>query len=174
MRRSLAIALWLVGGARMADAAEPLRAGDLFPSFSGKRLTGKSLELPAAAAGKAAVIVFGFSRVSGKDSALWTERLSKESSDVVPGYQGIVLESAPRMLRGVILSGIKNGMPAGFRSARLRYFKMRSFGGLPRPEAPDIAIIGERAKASCCAVDQSRPYAPSIQTEGFRERRSRP
>lgn len=133
MRRSLAIALWLVGGARMADAAEPLRAGDLFPSFSGKRLTGKSLELPAAAAGKAAVIVFGFSRVSGKDSALWTERLSKESSDVVPGYQGIVLESAPRMLRGVILSGIKNGMPAGVQERAIALFQDEKLWRAPAP-----------------------------------------
>jgi len=54
----------------MSDAADQsslpsIRPGQMFPQFSGQTLTGKSLELPAAAMGKPAVVVFSFTKAAG-------------------------------------------------------------------------------------------------------------
>jgi hypothetical protein len=50
--------------------AGSLHAGELFPTISGITLSGKLLELPAAASGKPAVVVVSFSRATGKDAHL--------------------------------------------------------------------------------------------------------
>jgi hypothetical protein len=91
--------------------AEPLRAGDLFPQLRGQTLTSKSLELPTAACGKPAVVIFSFSRTAGKDARLWNEHVAGDFSNTVPGYMVIVLESVPKLFRGVVVSGIKSAMP---------------------------------------------------------------
>ena len=92
--------------------ATPLHSGDLFPRLSGQCLSNKSLELPTAAAGKPAVVIFSFSKAAGDDSRLWNEHLAKDFSNSVPAYSIIVLGSVPRLLRGMIVSDIKKGMPA--------------------------------------------------------------
>jgi hypothetical protein len=92
------------------DAAS-LHAGELFPKISGRTLTGKLLELPAVAGGKPAVVVFSFSRTAGKDAHLWNDHLSRGVSNAVPVYEVIVLESAPKLFRGMAISGIRSGMP---------------------------------------------------------------
>ena len=94
-------------------AAQPgsVQAGKSFPRLAAKTLTGKSLELPAAALGKPAVLLFSFSRTAGKDAHLWNERLARDFSSAVPAYEVVVLESVPKLFRGLALSGIRNGMP---------------------------------------------------------------
>ncbi len=94
-----------------AAQPDPLRAGESFPGLSAKTLTGKSLELPAAALGKPAVLLFSFSRAAGKDAHLWKERLARDFSNAVPAYDVVVLESLPKLFRGLALSGIRSGMP---------------------------------------------------------------
>jgi hypothetical protein len=89
----------------------PVHAGVAFPRLSAKTLTGKSLELPAAALGKPAVLLFSFSRTAGKDAHLWKERLARDFSSAVPTYDVVVLESVPKLFRGLVLSGIRSGMP---------------------------------------------------------------
>jgi ATP10 protein len=95
--------------------APPLQVGDAFPQISGQTLTGKSLQLPDAAAGKPALVVFSFSRAAGKDARSWNEHLFKDFSNSkaipVPGYQVIVLESVPKLFRSMAISGIKSNMP---------------------------------------------------------------
>ncbi len=98
----------LVLARMVAGADAPLHAGDLFPPFSGQTLTNKALELPAA--GKASVIVFTFSRAAGKDARLWNERLTKDFPAALV-YEAIELESAPRLVRGMALAGIRSGIP---------------------------------------------------------------
>jgi hypothetical protein len=114
--------LFVIQRAGAADTA-PLHTGDLFPQLSGLTLTNKSLELPAVASGKPAVIVFSFSRAAGNDARLWNEHLSKDFSNAVPDYQVIVLESVPRLLRGTAVSGIKNTMPAARQDRSIVLYK---------------------------------------------------
>ncbi len=83
----------------------------MFPQFSGETLTGKAMELPAAALGQPAVVVFSFSKAAGNDSRSWSERLSKDFANAVPIYTIIELESVPKLFRGMALSGIKSSMP---------------------------------------------------------------
>jgi hypothetical protein len=99
----------LIGFAQLN--AVPLHTGDLLPQLSGQTLANKPLELPSAASGKPAVLVFGFSRTGGKDARLWNTHLAKDYSNADPGYDVIVLESAPKLFRGMIVSGIRSGMP---------------------------------------------------------------
>jgi ATP10 protein len=93
----------------------PLYVGESFPRISGQTLTNKQLNLPAAAIGKPAFVVFSFSKAAGKDARLWNERLLKDysESNVVdaPGYQVIVLERVPRLIRSIVVSSMKNNMP---------------------------------------------------------------
>jgi hypothetical protein len=88
--------------------ASPLHTGDPFPQVSGQTLTNKPLALPAAAAGKPAFVVFSFSRAAGKDARLWNERLFKDYSNsnaiAVPGFQVIVLEWMPKLIRGMAVA----------------------------------------------------------------------
>lgn len=88
-----------------------LRPGQMFPQFSGQTLTGKSVELPAAALGGPAIVIFSFSRTAGKDARSWNEHLSRDFPQAVPSYTVIVLESVPKLVRGMALSGIKGSMP---------------------------------------------------------------
>ena len=83
----------------------------MFPQLSGQTLTGKSLELPAAAMGKPAVVIFSFSKTAGNDARSWNERLSRDFPKDVPSYTIILLESVPKLFRGLAVSGIKSSMP---------------------------------------------------------------
>jgi hypothetical protein len=100
---------------RSVNAGQPeagsLHAGELFPTISGTTLSGKLLELPAAAISKPAVVVFTFSRTAGKDAHLWNEHLVRGFSNAVPGYDIIVMESVPKLFRGIAMSGIRSSMP---------------------------------------------------------------
>ena len=118
MPRYLIFALLTVGSLVLTSLvnaaqpdADPLHAGELFPKISGKTLTGKLLELPAAATGKPAVVVFSFSKTAGKDARSWNEHIARDFSNAVPGYQVIVMESVPKLFRGMAMSGIKSSMP---------------------------------------------------------------
>jgi hypothetical protein len=118
MPRYSVLALLMVGflvlmppvNAAQPDAG-PLHAGEMFPNISGKTLTGKLLELPAAAIGRPAVMVFSFSRTAGKDARSWNEHIARGFSNTVPGYEVIVMESVPKLFRGMAMSGIRGSMP---------------------------------------------------------------
>lgn len=104
----LTAALWL--HAAQSDTSST-RPGQMLPQISGQTLTGKSLELPTAAIGKPAIVIFSFSRTAGNDARSWNERLSRDFPKDVPSYTIIVLESVPKLFRGMALSGIKSSMP---------------------------------------------------------------
>jgi hypothetical protein len=103
----LVLTLSVNAGQREAGS---LHAGELFPTISGITVFGNLLELPAAAIGKPAVVVFSFSRTAGKDAHSWNEHLARGISNAVPGYDLIVMESVPKLFRGVAMSGIRSSM----------------------------------------------------------------
>jgi hypothetical protein len=111
-----ALALTSVASASQA-ALIPLHSGDIFPQCSGKTLTGKTLELPSTTVGKTAVVVFSFSRTGGRDSRVWSEHLSKDFPDLSINTI-ILLESVPKLFRGMALSGIKKAMTSSIMQDR--------------------------------------------------------
>ncbi len=89
-----------------------LQVGEVFPQFTGKTLMGKPLELPTAAAGKPAVVIFSFSKSAGKDAHLWNEAIAKGFPNTLQSYTLIMLESVPTLFRGMVVAGIKSNMPS--------------------------------------------------------------
>lgn len=82
------------------------------PSIEGDSLAGRKVGLPDAAAGKIAVLVFGFTKASKNQTSAWATRLQtdvKTRADIEL-YQLPVLESVPRLVRGMVISGIRKGV----------------------------------------------------------------
>jgi len=88
----------------------PLQVGDALPHVSGQTLSGKQLALPADAAGKPAIVSFSFSKAGGKDSGLWSDHVEKDFPAVGRPYTLMMIEAAPKFVRGMIISGSKKGM----------------------------------------------------------------
>lgn len=103
--------------AEQAQSATALNLGDVLPDISGQTPSGGSLHLSDVVAHKTSVVVFSFSRTAGKDARLWNDHLYKDygSNRLVAGSTVIMLEAAPRLLRGIIVSELKKNMPPSMR-----------------------------------------------------------
>ena len=90
-----------------------LRVGDHLPDVAGQNLSGTPTHLSTVVGGKIAVVVFSFSKSGGKDTQIWDRQLVGDfgSSPSVALSTVINLEAAPRLLRSVIVSGIKSSIP---------------------------------------------------------------
>lgn len=119
------LSLWLslLSAASRAQTGDvQLKPGDVLPTVSGQTLTGQNLELPSAAAGELAVVTFSFSHAAGRDAQDWAQRLSKDLPQT-PLFTVIVLESAPRLVRGMAVSGIKKGMPSALHARTILLYR---------------------------------------------------
>jgi hypothetical protein len=106
-----------LNAAQAQSATSALNLGDILPDVSGQTPSGGSLRLSDLVAGKTSVVVFSFSKTAGKDAQLWNDHLYKDygSNPPVAGSTVIMLEAAPRLLRGIIVSKLKNNMPPSMR-----------------------------------------------------------
>ena len=97
-------------------SGQSLAVGAVLPQLSGETLDGKPRALPAAAQGKIAFLTIAFSKRAGEHSRTWSERFSRDERPPanVTNYSIAMLEGVPRLLRGMIKSGIKRGVPAHF------------------------------------------------------------
>jgi len=87
------------------------------PKTEGESLAGNKVVLPDVASGKVAVLIFGFTKASKVPTAAWANKLRADFS-ARPGfelYQLPVLEDVPRLLRHMVISGIRNGVPDNLR-----------------------------------------------------------
>lgn len=87
------------------------------PKISGDSFAGHKVALPDATAGKVGVLIFGFTKASKTPTAAWAKRIFAEFGSR-PGfelYQLPVLEDVPRLVRGMVTSGIKSGVPENQR-----------------------------------------------------------
>jgi hypothetical protein len=87
------------------SAAYPLCGQQAFPSIQGETLTGKKVELPGAFGGQTVVIV-GFTHGSQKQTKEWAQRLHGQGA-----WSVAVLQDVPRLVRGMVVHGIKSGLP---------------------------------------------------------------
>jgi hypothetical protein len=91
----------------LAQSSQPL------PRLEGENFAGHKVLLPGDAAGKVTILVFGFSHASSKPTGAWADKLAAEFGSQ-PGfdlYQLPVLEDVPRLIRGMVVSGIKKSVP---------------------------------------------------------------
>jgi hypothetical protein len=115
--RQNAVAAGLVVLVMLLSVAAPgqpapshLKPDDTLPVLGGQALTGRWLDLPAAAGESPAAVILSFSRAGGRDAQNWAQHLSKDYPHLAI-YTVIFLESVPRLFRSVAVSGIRGGMP---------------------------------------------------------------
>lgn len=82
------------------------------PKTEGESLAGRKVVLPDAASGKIAVLVFGFTKASKVQTSAWASKLQADFGTRTDFelYQLPVLESVPRMVRGMVISGMRKGV----------------------------------------------------------------
>jgi hypothetical protein len=80
--------------------------------IKGTSLSGHEITLPAAAEGHVAVLCIGFSHASENQIRPWVTRIRNMSRpNPVELYQVAELQDAPRFVRGMIIHGMKSGIP---------------------------------------------------------------
>lgn len=92
--------------ATWAQAAQPM------PQVEGENLAGRKVVLPDDASGKVTVLVFGFTKASKEPTGAWADKILAEygARSGFELYQLPVLESVPRLIRGMVISSIKKGV----------------------------------------------------------------
>jgi hypothetical protein len=105
--------------------SEVLEIGEFLPPIKGETLAGELLELPAASKGKVMLVVFSFTKKGGSFARQWIERFEKEfgSNSGARCYGVMFLQGVPRLLRGLVSSGIKKGIPKNKYPNFLRVYK---------------------------------------------------
>jgi ATP10 protein len=83
------------------------------PTTHGTSFAGTEVTLPDDFKGKVGVLVLGFSKSSGDVCKGWGQRLAESyrNSHEVMYYQVPVLESVPKLIRGMVLKSMKSGVP---------------------------------------------------------------
>jgi hypothetical protein len=87
------------------------------PKVEGESLAGHHIVLPDAASGKVTVLIFGFTKASKVPTTAWAKKISadfRSQPDFVL-YQLPVLEDVPRLVRGMVISSIRKGVPEEIR-----------------------------------------------------------
>lgn len=105
---------WLFVGLTILISGLTAQAqGARIPAAHGASLAGAQVTLPDDLRGKVGVLVLGFSKSSGDVCKGWGERLAQSYHDTreVAYYQMPVLEAVPKLIRGMVVKGIKSGVP---------------------------------------------------------------
>ena len=94
------------------------QTGQSMPRIEGESFAGQKIALPDAAHGKVAVLVFGFTKASKVPTSAWAQKINAEfgTHNGCEWYELPVLEDVPRLIRGMVISSIKKGVPESRRS----------------------------------------------------------
>ena len=83
------------------------------PKTAGETLSGKHVVLADQVRGQRVVLVAGFSREGGNGTGAWVKAIRADSALAnLPVYQIAQIAGAPALIRGIIKSGMKKGVPA--------------------------------------------------------------
>jgi hypothetical protein len=109
--RYSALLFWIIGCVAFLASALAQSVQQM-PKAEGESLSGHKVVLPDAASGKIAVLVFGFTKASKVQTSAWASKLQADFGTRAGFelYQLPVLESVPRMVRGMVISGMKKGV----------------------------------------------------------------
>jgi hypothetical protein len=116
MRLQACVAALLLSMSVVRAAVEPmrLRVGDAFPPVEGEFLTGRTAALPAAASGRLAVLLMGFtyaSRQPVEEWGAWFRKTNGANPDVT-FFEMPMIGGIARLGRWFIDSGMRRGTPA--------------------------------------------------------------
>jgi hypothetical protein len=96
-------------------------AAAAIPATEAETLAGAKVSLPQVLGGKPAILIWSFSREGGAKVKEWMETLERDA----PGqaYSVAMLEAAPRLIRGMIRSGMRGDTPPALRARTLLLYK---------------------------------------------------
>jgi hypothetical protein len=99
--------------ASAATSTSAIAAGDAMPSLQGEFLTGRSAVLPQAAAGRVALLLFGFTYDSRFSVEPWATRFRHDFGDkpAVTFYEIPMISGFASMGKWFINSGMRSGTP---------------------------------------------------------------
>ena len=94
------------------------QTGQTMPRIEGESFAGQKIVLPDAAQGKVAVLVFGFTKASKVPTSAWAQKINAEfgTHNGFELYELPVLEDVPRLIRGMVISSIRKGVPENRRT----------------------------------------------------------
>jgi hypothetical protein len=105
---ALAGALALAPVPRLSDSGP----GQEIPRTAGETLSGKSIVLADEVRGRTAVVVAGFSREGGNGAGAWVKSIHADPAlNGVAVYEIAEIAGAPSLIRGMIKSGMRKGVP---------------------------------------------------------------
>jgi hypothetical protein len=155
---------WAVIAALWCGAAFGQQAG--FPRIQGETLAGKKVELPGAFGGQV-VVVIGFTHGSQAQTKVWGQRLRGQGA-----WSVAVLQDVPRLVRGMVVHGIKSGIPKEgydrFVSVYLGEKELKEAVGFEKPDDAYVMVVDEtgairwrfHGPATDAAVQEVQGMAP--------------
>jgi hypothetical protein len=118
------------------------------PRTEGDSLAGNKVVLPDAAAGKVAVLIFGFSKASKVQTSAWADKIRADfgTRPTFEIYQLPVLEDVPRLVRGMVISGMRKGVPENNRDHFVPILQgevaLKRLVGYKEPDDAYLVILG--------------------------------
>ncbi|MEA2786419.1 MAG: hypothetical protein QOF71_2523 [Candidatus Eremiobacteraeota bacterium] len=87
--------------------------GAAMPHHEAETLSGKKIVLPDAVMGHPTVVVIGFTKRSQSQTTAWGTQLAKDyaTEPRLQRYAIAVLDDAPAFIRGMVIAGIRKGVP---------------------------------------------------------------
>lgn len=81
--------------------------------------------MPAAARGRIAIVIAGFTQASSKASEAWQKRVTQDfgSDPKYVIYSVAILEDVPRLIRGLVTGSMRKGTPAARQDTFLYTFQ---------------------------------------------------
>ncbi len=121
--------------------AVPGQAADVFPVIGGDSLAGTKVSLPDAAKGQVTAVVVGFTHGSQTQTDGWSKKLAGQ----LDYFSLAVIEEAPRLVRGMISSGMKGSVPKDQRARVLLIAKgekeLKAAAAFDRPDDAYVVLL---------------------------------
>lgn len=94
------------------SGAPVLLCAESFPSVPVQTLGGKALSLPVDLSDAAALFVIGFTQTSEKQTVVWRKNADRAfaGDPMLRVYPVLVIQSIPRIFRGLLLAGVRAGV----------------------------------------------------------------
>jgi hypothetical protein len=134
-----AVTLTMTGAALGRESSERAE----IPVTKGQTFAGEDILLPADVRGRVTILVMGFSKGSKVQTGEWGKHVAvfAEAKNMAH-YQMPVLESVPRMMRGMVTRSIRNGTAPEMREHFLPIFeKEDEWKKLVKFSGPDDAYV---------------------------------
>lgn len=153
VQKLLASAILLAGLVPTPEVpSRALQVGDAVPAIEAESLVGRQVVLPQAIQGRAAILVFSFSRKAGKPAVAWGEALQERFGNQtdVEIWRVLVLEDVPGLFRGFVTGSIKRSIPLSMHIRTLKLcrdaagWKQRL--GMQPVENPCVVLLDAEGK----------------------------